>query len=94
MKKTEIHLMYKAINNKDDSFKDFTDFVDFMFEHKDSLTELPDADRQNFTYHFNKIPSYTRDALGKIRHELIKKSQDISIEANRMVEKLDSYTQL
>jgi hypothetical protein len=36
----EIHEMYQKINNKDNSCKDFVEFVDFMFRNKDCIHKL------------------------------------------------------
>lgn len=91
----DIVYMYEIIKRKDDTIKDFVTFLDFMFENYKYVGSLKEkTDRENFMYHFNKIPSYTRRVLGKIRYDILGDIATIGMLTNRMSEKVDRFTNL
>ena len=91
----DIAYMYEVINRKEDTVKDFITFLEFMFEnykYVDSLKEK--TERENFMYHFDKIPSYARRVLGKARYDILGDIATIGMLTNRMSEKVDRFTSL
>lgn len=91
----DIANMYKIINEKDKSFHDFIKFIDFMFDNKDKIHLLKnDIDKQNFNHHFEKIPTYTREMLGKLRHKVIGDISNANNLMRRVSENVDKYTTL
>jgi len=91
----EIHEMYQKINNKDRSCKDFVEFVDFMFRNKDCIHKLEnEIDKNNFIYHFNRIPIYLKDMLQKLRYDLFGDITNISVTVERLSERMNNFTNI
>ena len=91
----DIAYMYEVINRKEDTVKDFITFLEFMFEnykYVDSLKEK--TERENFMYHFDKIPSYARRVLEKMRHDILGDISSVSMHTNRLSKKVDSFTNI
>ena len=87
--------MYKVINKKEKSIKDFIEFVDFMFENKNNIEALKNqTDKENFEYHFEKIPIYMRDVMQKLRYDLIGDISNISATTEMLSERVDKFTDL
>lgn len=85
--------MYELVNNKDKSLHDFIKFLDFMIENNKYMNSGK-FDRDDYLYHFQKIPSYTRDILCKFRYDLIDYTAQIGIINDRLNKKIDSFTDL
>lgn len=77
--------MYRLINKKEKSAKDLMEFVDFMFDNKDKVDVLEDVDKKNFKYHFDLIPTYTKEMLGNLRNELINEVAIINIRTRKIL---------
>ena len=91
----EISYIYKVINKKEKSIKDFIEFVDFMFENKNNIEALKNqTDKENFEYHFEKIPIYMRDVMQKLRYDLIGDISNISATTEMLSERVDKFTDL
>ena len=91
----DITQMYSIINKKENSFKDFVTFIDFMFNNRSKVNELKcTKDRENFDYHFDRIPIYTREILSKLRHDLIGGVANIGATTENMSKRIDEYTKL
>lgn len=91
----DITQMYSIINKKGNSFKDFVTFIDFMFDNRNKVNELKcTKDRENFDYHLDRIPIYTRDILSKLRYDLIVDIANIGAMTERMSKRIDEYTKL
>lgn len=86
--------MYKLINEKDENMDKFILFLDFMILNINYVDALNKEDKLNFLHHFNKIPSYTREALGKLRGELIGKVGNIVVTTKHLSESIDKFTKL
>lgn len=86
--------MYEKINNKDKSIKHFIEFVDFMFDNRHKAGTLNEKDRENLQYHFDNIPVYTREALGKLRYDLLGDISNIGVSVTRLKETVDKFTDL
>ena len=87
--------MYKVINKKEKSIKDFIEFVDFMFENKNNIEALKNqTDKENFEYHFEKIPIYMRDVMQKLRYDLLGDISNISATTEMLSERVDKFTDL
>lgn len=91
----EIHMLYEYINNKKESFGDFIKFIDFMFENKNYVDNLKDEiDRENFIYHFNRIPIYLRDMLQKLRFDTLGDIADTSNLIRKVFKRVDRFTEI
>lgn len=91
----DITQMYSIINKKEKSFKDFVTFIDFMFDNRGKVNELKcKKDRENFSYHFDRIPIYTREILSKLRYDLIGDVANIGAMTERMSKRIDEFTKL
>ena len=91
----DITQMYSTINKKGNSFKDFITFIDFMFDNRNKINKLKcTKDRENFDYHFDRIPIYTREILSKLRYDLIGDVANIGAMTERMSKRIDEYTRL
>ena len=91
----DITQMYLTINKKGNSFKDFITFIDFMFDNRNKINKLKcTKDRENFYYHFDRIPIYTREILSKLRYNLIVDIANIGAMTERMSKRIDEYTRL
>ena len=91
----DITQMYSIINKKGNSLKDFVTFIDFMFNNRSKVNELKcTKDRESFDYHFDRIPIYTRDILGKLRYDLIGDVANIGAMTENMSKRIDKYTRL
>ncbi len=91
----DITQMYSTINKKGNSFKDFITFIDFMFDNRNKINKLKcTKDRENFDYHFDRIPIYTRDILSKLRYDLIGDIANIRAVTENMSKRIDEYTRL
>lgn len=88
----QIERLYEYINNREKSFKDFIKFVDFMFENKNYVNSLKcETDRENFRYHFDRIPIYLRDMLEKLRFDTL---GDIANTSNLITKVFDRVNEL
>ena len=91
----DITQMYSTINKKGNSFKDFVTFIDFMFNNRSKVNELKcTKDRENFDYHFDRIPIYTREILSKLRYDLIGDVANIGAVTKNMSKRIDEFTKL
>lgn len=91
----DITQMYSIINKKGNSFKDFVTFIDFMFDNRNKTNKLKcTKDRENFNYHFDRIPVYTRDILSKSRYDLIGDVANIRAVTENMSKRIDEFTKL
>lgn len=50
--------------------------------------------KEDYEYHFYKMPTYLKEQLGKIRYETIKDISSISMATNRMSGKINKLTKL
>lgn len=83
---------YNLTQNKDKSFKDFMDFLHFMFDNRHySKAIKEESDRDNFDYHFNKIPQYTHEMFTKLDHELSTHISTTHIGLARISDKLEQF---
>ena len=78
--------MYRLINKKEKSMKDFIEFMDFMFENRSNLSGLDEKDIRNFEHHFGMIPTYNKELLANLRNDLINEVAIINIRTNKMIE--------
>ncbi|HHY13224.1 MAG TPA: hypothetical protein GX526_01070 [Thermoanaerobacterales bacterium] len=91
----DITQMYSIINKKGNSFKDFITFIDFMFDNRNKVNELKcKKDRENFDYHFDRMPIYTREILSKLRYDLIEGVANIGATTENMSKRIDEFTKL
>lgn len=91
----KIEYLYEHINNREESFKDFVKFVDFMFDNRNNIHKLKcEKDRENFIYHFDRIPIYLRDMLGKLRFDVIGDIADASHLITKIFDRADEFTKI
>jgi hypothetical protein len=90
-----MHRFYGLVNRKQESIKDFMEFLDFMMDKYRYInsSEL-EPYKADFVYHFDRIPIYTREIMQKLRFALLGEIADISACTGRLSKKVDSFTNM
>jgi len=90
-----VNEFYHLLNDKDKSMYDFIKFIDFMIDNNKYIDAKSNKDiKEDYLYHFEKIPQYTREIIQQLRYKVIGDIASIGLATTRLSEKVDKFTNM
>jgi len=90
-----VNEFYHLLKDKDKSMYDFIKFIDFMIDNNKYIDAKSNKDiKEDYLYHFEKIPQYTREIIQQLRYKVIGDIASIGVATTRLSEKVDKFTNM
>lgn len=86
---------YRTVKEKGESMYHFIKFIDYMVDNNKYVNSEEFKDfRDDYIYHFERIPNYTRETMGQLRYDLIGDVANIGAAATTLSKRIDKLTKL
>jgi hypothetical protein len=91
----DMNEFYHLLSDKNKSMYDFIKFIDFMIMNNKYIDAKSNKDiREDYLYHFEKIPQYTREIIQQLRYQVIGDIASMAVVTTRLSEKVDKFTSM
>lgn len=85
--------MYNLLENKHKSSADFRAFLTYMINERSYLQGMPEKEREDFIYHYDKLPQYFEQFMEKYQTDILRSIVNIQISASHIEKAIKSEAQ-
>ena len=76
--------LYNLLENRNKSKQDFKQFLQYMVKERSQINGMLDSDKENFLYHFDKLPQYFEEYTQLHIEKIISALASIEIASKRI----------